>query len=402
MTPGDLVRGDHVAFVGDGLSIFENLAVASGVRLSVEREQTGGRLPEDLVEGSAHTMSEGRVVQLEPAFFVFGGDRNGDSVQELLHKAGLGSDGFFGPFALRNVALDREDGGPAAKLDAAPRRLDWNLRSVASNVRQFEDVDPALHELAGTSLDPRGRLGSVDLGDRHRQELFAAVAETFADSPVDLEEVAVLIVDGHAIGHAVEDDAQLLLRLAHRLIDFVSSRVVANGRDHSNDRAGRVPVRPVGLDNPAVATRTRHHVLEFARRARLARQGPVEIVADAGCHDLWEDLEGALAQNLICRQIRQLLHDRVPNDKSQVGVVDDQSLTGTRDDGLDEGGSVAEGGFGPSCVGHVLDHCHYPRGTDGRKTYEHGSVRGLVVSLERRWLSSRRHDTQSLDQLRPQ
>ncbi len=94
--------------------------------------------------------------------------------------------------------------------------------------------DPAFEQ-------PR-RLRRVELGNRHRQQLFAGITKSLADDVVHLGDPTVRLEDQDAVGNAVEDGAELVRRRAvpYGVLSYGAARQGAVHRGAIRPSSGRI------------------------------------------------------------------------------------------------------------------------------------------------------------------
>ncbi len=175
---------------------------------------------------------------------------------------------------------------------------------------------------------------------------------------------------GRRVGHA----AEALLALPQRLLRAPAFGDVVDDPDHAHDLAGRVAVRPVGGDEPAGVAGLGNRVPHVRGRRGIAPEGPLEEPVDALFAQERKELERPAADDLARGQARHPLHVLVPDDQTQVPVVDDDALAGAGDDLLPELVGLLQLLAGTFALGDVLDDALVVEEPPGRVAHGAGAL----------------------------
>ena len=164
--------------------------------------------------------------------------RIGESVElgvRRLKLRGVAAQLLVSPLAIRDVAQDRREGGPVARLPGGQRQVDWKLGAVLPPSRQ-------LHRLPHHPSFPRGKIalqpgrmrGAEALGHQHRDrlphDLRARIAKHPLRSGIDVHDVPVHIGGDDPVVGGDRQRAEALLARPQRRFRALPHRDV--GRDH--------------------------------------------------------------------------------------------------------------------------------------------------------------------------
>lgn len=140
-----------------------------------------------------------------------------------------------------NVPGRAEHEAAGARLEQAYAYLDGEGAPVLAPVRPVQgDVLPGLHVLPQPPEFPRVEV-FLHVRHRHAKQLVPRVPQALAGPPVDVDQIALEVVDEERVGRLFDDVAEPLLAAAQLLLGHLSLGHVAGYRRGADGDAPRVP-----------------------------------------------------------------------------------------------------------------------------------------------------------------